>query len=116
MRASPPAPRELHVAVGAGLSLGPRHPRLAPGELHVWVADLSRAGDSTRRLLDDGELERARRIVGERDRIVWQRSRGILRDLLARYVRDDARSVQVDADAGGKPALARGRRGEPPLH
>src|SRR5436305_13591689 len=105
MRASPPAPPEVHVDVGAGLSLGPRHPHLAPGELRVWVADLWRVDDSICRLLDDGELERGRRIAGERDRIVWQRSRGILRDLLARYLGGDARSVQLDAGAGGKLAL-----------
>jgi 4'-phosphopantetheinyl transferase len=116
MRASPPAPPARHVEVGAALSLGPRHPRLAPGELHVWVADLTRVDDSIRRLLDDGELERGRAIASGRERIAWQRSRGILRDLLARYVDRDARSVQLDAGAGGKLALARDRPGEPPLH
>jgi 4'-phosphopantetheinyl transferase len=116
MRASPPAPPQVHVDVGAGLSLGPRHPHLETGELHAWVADLSRVDDSVCRLLDDGELGRGRRIAGERDRIVWQRSRGILRDLLARYVGEDARSVQLDADARGKLTLARDRPGEPPLH
>jgi 4'-phosphopantetheinyl transferase len=116
MRASPPAPPAVHADVGAGLSLGPPHPRLAPGELHVWVAELSRVDDTICRLLDDGELERARRIAGERDRIAWQRSRGSLRELLARYVRDDARSVQLDADERGKLTIARDAPGEPPLH
>jgi 4'-phosphopantetheinyl transferase len=112
MGTSPPAPLELHVDVGAASSLGPRHPRLTPGELHVWVTGLSRADDSVCRLLDEAELEHARRIVGERDRIAWQRSRGSLRELLARYVGVDARSLQLDAEAGGKPAL----RGERTLH
>jgi 4'-phosphopantetheinyl transferase len=78
----------------------------------VWVAELARVDDSICRLLDDGELERARRIARERDRFVWQRSRGVLRDLLARYVRVDAHSLQLDANAGGKPAL----RSERTLH
>jgi 4'-phosphopantetheinyl transferase len=116
LRTSQPAPPELHVDVDAASALGPRHPRLAPGELHVWVADLSRVDDSIGRLLDDGELERARRIAGESDRIVWQRSRGILRDLLARYVGVDARSLQLDAQPGGKPVLAGDRRGERKPH
>jgi phosphopantetheinyl transferase len=83
MRASSPTPPALDVDVGAELSLGPRHPRLAPGELHVWVADL--AG-------------------------------GSLRELLARYVGVDARSIQLDADPGGKPVLAGDRRGEGTPH
>jgi 4'-phosphopantetheinyl transferase len=116
LRTSQPAPPELHVDVGAALSLGPHQPRLTPGELHVWVADLSRVDESIRRLLDDVELERARRIAGERNRIAWQRSRGTLRDLLARYVGVDARSVQLDAEAGGKPVLAGDRRGERTPH
>jgi 4'-phosphopantetheinyl transferase len=87
------------------LPVGPLHPRVAPGELHVWVADLSRVDDSICRLLDEAELERARRIAGERERIRWERSRGSLRELLARYVGLDARSLQLDADADGKPLL-----------
>jgi len=75
----------------------------------VWVADLSRVDDSICRLLNEAELERARRIVGERERIAWRRSRASLRELLARYVGVDARSLQIDAEAGGKPVL-RGRR------
>jgi 4'-phosphopantetheinyl transferase len=105
LRTSPPATSQLDVDVGAASSLGPRDPRLAPGELHVWVADLSRVDDSTCLLLDHGELERARQIAGERARIAWQRSRGSLRELLARYVGVDARSLQLDAEAGGKPVL-----------
>ncbi|HEY2180664.1 MAG TPA: 4'-phosphopantetheinyl transferase superfamily protein [Solirubrobacteraceae bacterium] len=105
MRASPPAPSQLYVDAAAASSLGPRHPRLAPGELHVWVADLSPVDDSTCRLLDDAELERARRIVGERERIAWQRSRASLRQLLARYLGVGERFLQLDAGAGGKPML-----------
>jgi 4'-phosphopantetheinyl transferase len=105
MRASPPAPSQLCADVGAAPSLGPRHPHLAPGQLHVWVADLSRVDDSICRVLDDAELERARRIARERERIAWQRSRASLRELLARYVGVGARSLQLDADAGGKPVL-----------
>ncbi len=82
----------------------------------MWVADHTRIENSICRLLDDGELERARRIVGERNRIAWQRSRGILRDLLARYVGVGARSLQLDADAGGKPVLAGDRHGERTPH
>jgi 4'-phosphopantetheinyl transferase len=116
MRASPPAPPEVHLDVGARVSLGPRHPRLAPGELHVWVADLSRVDDSVCLVLDEGELDRAHQIASERVRITWQRSRGVLRDLLARYVRVDARSLRLDTGAGGKPVLARDRRVESTLH
>jgi 4'-phosphopantetheinyl transferase len=116
LRTSHPATLELRVDVGAASAVGPRQPRLTSGELHVWVADLSRIHNSICRLLNDGELERARTIAGERDRIAWQRSRGILRDLLARYVGVGARSLQLDADPGGKPVIAGDRRGERTLH
>jgi 4'-phosphopantetheinyl transferase len=116
LRTSQPAPPELHVDAGAAPALGPRHPRLAPGELHVWVADLSRVDAALGRLLDDGERERARRIAGETDRIAWQSSRGILRDLLARYVGVGAHSLQFDADPGGKPVLAGDPRAERTPH
>ncbi|HEX3452158.1 MAG TPA: hypothetical protein VHS26_02570, partial [Solirubrobacteraceae bacterium] len=109
LHTSPPAPSQLHAGVGAASSVGPLHPRLAPGELHVWVADLSRVDDSTCLLLDAAELQRARRIAGERERIAWRRSRGSLRELLARYVGVDARSVQLDAEPRGKP-VPRGER------
>jgi 4'-phosphopantetheinyl transferase len=82
----------------------------------VWVADLSRVDNWICRVLEDGELERARRIAGKRDRIAWQRSRGILRDLLARYVGVGAHALQLDADPGGKPVLAGDPRGERSLH
>lgn len=78
----------------------------------MWVADLSRVDDSICRLLDHAELQRARRIAGERERIAWRRSRASLRELLGRYAGVDARSLQLDAEAHGKPVL----RGERPPH
>jgi 4'-phosphopantetheinyl transferase len=116
MRTSAQAASGRDTDVGVAWALGPPDPCLAPGELHVWAADLARVDDSVCGLLDNRELERARRIAGERDRIAWRRSRGILRDLLARYVGVDARSLRLDAEPGGKPVLAGDRRGERTLH
>lgn len=75
----------------------------------MWVTDLSRVDDSTCRLLDDRELVRARQIAGEGERIRWRRSRGSLRELLARYVGVDPQSLQIDAGADGKPVLRAAR-------
>jgi 4'-phosphopantetheinyl transferase len=130
MRPSPPAPVELPAAADVRLALGPRRPRLAPTELHVWLVDLAGVADSIAQLLDDKERERAHGIAAERDRILWARSRGLLRELLARYVRADARhvgadagsvgadagSLRIDALPGGKLVLADGRRGGQTLH
>jgi 4'-phosphopantetheinyl transferase len=71
----------------------------------VWAADLSCVDESICRLLDEAELDRARRIAGERERVAWRRSRGVLRELLARYVKADPRSLQLDAETSGKPVL-----------
>jgi phosphopantetheinyl transferase len=116
MRASPPAPPALDVEIGARLSLGPRHPRLAPDELHVWVADLARVGDSIVELLNRAERARADRLARERHRAIWSRSRAVLRTLLARYVDDDAGSLNLATSRAGKPVLADEPRAGPSLH
>src|SRR4051794_18129928 len=118
MRASPPAPARRQPAAGAAWPLGPRHPRIAPGELHVWVAALSRVHDSVGGVLDDSERERERegRIARARGQAIWGRSRGVLRELLARYLRADARSLRLSVEAAGKPVLAAEPGGRAPLH
>ncbi len=73
------------------------------------VAGRSR-GDSRidlERLLCDEELARATRILPARKRVLWARSRGVLRALLGRYLDRDPRALRFVLGPHGKPALAR---------
>ena len=110
---------------------GPAQPELQPGELHVWRADLDRLVDRTgdelhrlrsddgerhpllsddelHRLLSDDERARAERIAADRRRQLWVRSRGVLRGLLARYLRSEPQTLSLLATPHGKPLLAGG--------
>jgi 4'-phosphopantetheinyl transferase len=71
----------------------------------VWRADLEAVGDQLDGLLCAAELERAGRMLRERDRQLWVRSRGVLRALLGRYLQADPAALRFAAGAHGKPAL-----------
>jgi phosphopantetheinyl transferase len=71
----------------------------------VWRADLAAASDGLIELLCTEERERAARIVQERDRVLWARSRGVLRALLGRYLDRDPRALRFAVGPHGKPAL-----------
>lgn len=77
------------------------------GIVHVWHADLAAAGDGLDDLLCAQELARAARIVPDRRRVRWARSRGILRALLGRYLDCDPRTLRFTLNPQGKPALHR---------
>jgi 4'-phosphopantetheinyl transferase len=99
----------MRVSTTARWPLGPREPRLAPGEVHVWRADLERATDDGGAELDslsDNERARAERIVAERARTRWLRSRLVLRALLARYLRIAPADIALRVGPHGKPELA----------
>jgi phosphopantetheinyl transferase len=74
----------------------------------LWRADLDGAPDWLETLLCANERARAARIVHERDRVRWARSRGMLRLLLARYLDADPRKLRFELGAHGKPALEGG--------
>jgi 4'-phosphopantetheinyl transferase len=84
---------------------GPQRPQLAHAEVHVWRAQLPEL-DGLDDLLSDEERLRASRIAGERQRLLWARSRGALRALLARYLDADPAAIVLSASAEGKPCLA----------
>ncbi len=86
-------------------STAPPHPRATDGIVHVWRADLVAVGDTLGDLLCADELARAARIVPERNRVLWARSRGVLRALLARYLDRDPRELRFVVGPHGKPAL-----------
>jgi phosphopantetheinyl transferase len=74
----------------------------------VWRADLDEAPEWLESLLCADEQARAARIVHERNRMRWTRSRGLLRLLLGRYLDVDPRELRFELGAHGKPALVDG--------
>jgi 4'-phosphopantetheinyl transferase len=85
---------------------GPLRPRISPGEVHVWRAQLARLADRSG-LLSEAEHERERQIVSERDRQLWARSHSVLRVLLSRYLDVDPQQVTLAIEPNGKPYLRR---------
>ncbi len=90
---------------------GPREPSLAPAAVHVWRAELTRVDGRVTDSLCDEERERAARLADERTRLLWTRSRGVLRALLARYLRVEPGAVALRSGARGKPELDGPREG-----
>jgi phosphopantetheinyl transferase len=80
--------------------------RATDGVIHLWRANLTAIED---RLLEDllcaDELARATQIVRPRERLLWARSRGVLRALLGRYLDRDPRTLDFVLGPHGKPAL-----------
>ena len=64
-------------------------------------------GEDTLELLSADERARAKRLVDERTRLLWMRSRGVLRALLGRYLQTDASAICFATGAHGKPALSK---------
>jgi 4'-phosphopantetheinyl transferase len=84
-------------------------PDLARREIHIWCASLATDETTFERLestLADQERERARRFIFERDRDRYIAARGILRDLLGKYLHCAPRSIEFVYGPYGKPALA----------
>jgi 4'-phosphopantetheinyl transferase len=85
--------------------LGPRQPRLAAGAVHVWHAELNGVSEAVAEALSDDERQRAARIASAGARRDWCRARGLLRELIGRYLKCDAAAVQLTTAANGKPEL-----------
>jgi len=84
---------------------GPLRPDLSHGALHVWLADLAAAEEGGADTLSEEERARAARFLSERDRVLWMRSRQVLRALLGRYLGREPHTVRMTSDCYGKPAL-----------
>jgi 4'-phosphopantetheinyl transferase len=85
------------------------NPVLASSEIHVWRAFLSLDHAVLRRLestLAEGEKTRAARFIFDQDRYHFIAARGILRDLLARYISRAAATIEFEYGPHGKPSLA----------
>lgn len=75
--------------------------------IDVWRIDLGEETlDELGELLCVDERARAARLVRERDRVLWTRSRGASRMLLGRYLDRDPRQLRFVFGPYGKPALA----------
>lgn len=97
---------EAMPTVRAALPYGP--PRAVAEErvVHVWLAELDRASDEQRSWLSGAERDRAAAIVVPARRRRWELARGVLRELLARYIGCHPRDVALLQQVGRPPRLS----------
>jgi 4'-phosphopantetheinyl transferase len=84
---------------------------VSSAEVHVWRAALDlplSCVEHLQRLLSADELQRAARFHFPRDRRRFSVARGVLRDILSRYLGVPAAALEFCYSAYGKPALAAG--------
>jgi 4'-phosphopantetheinyl transferase len=89
--------------------LPPPELRLSSAEVHVWRAPLDPAESCVERLqhtLSADELQRAARFHFPRDRRRFIVARGVLRDILGRYLGVPPSVLRFHYSAHGKPTLA----------
>jgi 4'-phosphopantetheinyl transferase len=95
-------------ASGSDWQSAPSELRLRPDEVHVWRALLACQPATLHRLeatLAEGEKSRAQRFLFERDRNHYIAGRGILRDLLGKYLSCAPAEVRFRYGPQEKPAL-----------
>ncbi len=83
--------------------------QLASDEVHTWCASLDVSADTEARLcatLTPDERHRSARFHFERDRQRFIVTRGVLRDLLARYLETQPGKIRFVHSAFGKPGLS----------
>jgi 4'-phosphopantetheinyl transferase len=95
----------------------PEEPTLEPEVSHIWLIWRGAAGamaHTLRHTLSTDELARAERFhfQGDRDRFVA--TRGVVRDILGRYLKQEPSQLRFQYGPHGKPALALAD-GEPPI-
>lgn len=87
----------------------PRDLCLSGDEVHVWRVSLERSASAVEKLLDTlapDERQRAQRFHFEHDRLRFVVARGVLRDILGRYLRRPPELIRFAYNEYGKPALA----------
>src|SRR4051812_17773983 len=88
----------------------------AVGELHVWRAELAQNPSLLTRLertLSEDERERAARFHFRRDAERFVVARGVLRDILGRYLCERPERLRFVYNEFGKPSLAGEHAGGP---
>jgi 4'-phosphopantetheinyl transferase len=96
------------VSPAAAWAPAPTAPTLPPGEVHVWRVELDVTAERRAELaatLSVDEIARSRRFRYDRHRERWIAARGALRAILAAYVHRTPRTLELAADANGKPFL-----------
>lgn len=89
-------------------SEAPTEVAASAGEVHVWRAGLDREPDFVSRLsetLAPEERERADRFRFPRDREHFIVARGVLREILGRYLDRDSQSLRFETSPYGKPSF-----------
>jgi 4'-phosphopantetheinyl transferase len=95
-------------ASGSDWQSAPSELRLGPNEVHVWRTSLACEPATLHRLeatLAEDEKSRAQRFVFERDRNHYIAGRGILRDLLGKYLSCAPAGLRFRYGPQEKPAL-----------
>jgi 4'-phosphopantetheinyl transferase len=88
--------------------IGPIHPLLISGEVHVWWFELDRNAvelDALARVLAEDERERVARFRFQRDADRALAARGLLRTLLGRYVGRPPGDLRFEYGEQSKPGL-----------
>jgi 4'-phosphopantetheinyl transferase len=89
---------------------------LSSDATHVWRASLEIDPAILQRLkstLAEDELGRAERFIFDQDRNRFIAARGILRDVLARYLQCSPQTIEFVYGARGKPAISSGSSPDP---
>ncbi len=84
--------------------------KLSGSEVHVWRAELDRSQACEERLLatlTEDEQDRANRFHFKHDRSHFINARGILRDILGRYLDARPDAIRFEYTKYGKPSLAK---------
>jgi len=82
--------------------------KLSDNEVHVWFANLNQPKDVQARLtkwLSNDEIMRANRFRSEKNRRHFIAARGVLRDILSRYLKQAPDTFEFEANPYGKPLL-----------
>jgi len=98
-------PDVAQAAQTAGWRPGPASPALQADSVDVWRADLAGAGDELAASLSEQERSRAAGFPSPAAGRLWAASRGILRELLARYTAERPQDVPLHADQSGRLSL-----------
>jgi 4'-phosphopantetheinyl transferase len=75
---------------------------LKSGEIHIWRAWLNSASEFRAEILTDAEIQRGKRFIRELDQQRFCRARGFLRDILARYLQVDPKTIRFREGSHGK--------------
>lgn len=84
-------------------------PELGPSDVHIWRVWLDvpeSLGAKLKLFLSDDEVQRADRFYFDRHRARFIAGRGILRHLLADYLKDDPAALRFTYGRHGKPEIA----------